>query len=424
MKKVIEILNAHSDISGWKINLHRRESCEMFFIKGSVDCVRRTDTTNNHVTVYVDHDCFRGDALFYVYPSTSERELEKLVSAAVKRARLINNTPYVLAEAEEGSYELESNLASGDLLALAREIAEECFEANSVENAAINSLEVFITRHSEEIITSSGLHKYQTRYEAMVEAIPTYNGEKESVELYEQYSFSSLDKDALKKEIAGKMAEVKARAEAATPTAVPSCPVIMGAQELGQLFREIAWDLDYSSVHSGSNLHSKGSSIHPDGSGDTISITMCGALPGCVRSSRFDSDGLALGSLPIVEKGLVVNYHGSNRFGQYIGEKPSGVLPCIRVAPGTVAAEAFSAGPYLEIISMSGLQVEPFSDYIGGEVRLAYYNDGEKTLPLTGISVAGKLSEVLAEIGLSEETGLCGAYHGPTKALIKNMKIF
>ena len=57
-------------------------------------------------------------------------------------------------------------------------------------------------------------------------------------------------------------------------------------------------------------------------------------------------------------------------------------------------------------------------------INLAYYFDGEKTIPLTGLSIAGKLSEVLAEIALSEKCALSGAYFGPEKALISNMNIF
>ena len=424
MKKVIDILSRRSDIADWKINIHRRESSEMFFIKGELDCVRRTDTTNNRVTVYVDHDSFRGDAQFYVYPSTGETELEKLCDEAVSRARLIKNAPYTLPSAEEGNYALESNFAEYEPMALAKEIAAQCFEANKVDKAAINSLEVFITRHSEEIVASSGLRKRQSRYEAMVEAIPTYNGERESVELYEQYNFSSYDPETLKAEIAEKMAEVKARYEAASPSAPLSCPVILGKQELRQLFGELVWDLDYSNVYSRGNIHSKGDAVQGEGGGDRISVTLLGELPGSVRSSRFDADGLALGALPVIENGIVVNYHGSNRFGQYIGEKPSGVLPCLEAAPGTLPAEAFEKGPALEIISMSGLQVDFYSDYIGGEVRLAYYNDGEKCVPLTGISISGSLSEVLSEIRFSEDIALCGGYRGPAKALIGNMKIF
>ncbi len=424
MKNVIDILSSRSDIADWKINLHRRESCEMFFIKGELDCLRRTDTTNNRVTLYVDHDGFRGDAQFYVYPSTSAEELRSLCDKAVERAALISNTPYSLPENAEGDYVVESNFADFEPLALAKDISSVAIAAGETENGAINSLEVFVTKHFEETVNSRGLRKTQTRYDAMVEAIPTYSGADSSVELYEQYNFSSFDPTALKEEIAGKMAEVKARYEAAVPSAALDCPVILGKLELAQLFHEMASDLDYSAVYSQSNLHKKGEAMQPAGSGDRISITMLGSLPGSVRSSAFDIDGLSLGSLPVIENGFVANYHGSNRFGQYIGEKPSGMLPCLDVAPGTLGTEDFSHGPSLEVVSMSGLQVDFYNDYIGGEVRLAYYNDGEKTVPLTGLSISGSLSEVLADIRLSSETAVFGSCRGPIKALIGNMKIF
>jgi predicted Zn-dependent protease len=68
--------------------------------------------------------------------------------------------------------------------------------------------------------------------------------------------------------------------------------------------------------------------------------------------------------------------------------------------------------------------VDFYSDYIGGEVRLAYYCDGGKTVPVTGVSVSGKLSEVLESIRFSRETGIYNGYCGPCKAILQNMNIF
>ena len=64
------------------------------------------------------------------------------------------------------------------------------------------------------------------------------------------------------------------------------------------------------------------------------------------------------------------------------------------------------------------------SDYIGGEVRLAYYCLDGKRIPLTGLSVSGKLSEVLAGIRFSAETAVYGGCLGPVKARTESMKIF
>ena len=421
MKTTVELLEKHPKVSDYKINIHQKETCELFFVKGKLETVRSTDTCDKQVTVYVDHDGCKGDSQFFIYPSTTAEQVADLIDDAVEKALLIHNQDYSLPGAESGEFAVESNFrdyAASDLAAL---ISKTVFDANTVENGSLNSVEVFINKHTETVRNSRGLHKTQVRYDAMVEAIPTYNGEKMSVELYEQYNFSSLDLNVLSAEIAGKMEEVKARFEAVTPDMPISCDVVLNKLELAQLFGSIAQNLNYSAVYSHSNLWNKNDLIQKQITGDPISITMAGEVPGSVRSAKFDDDGMSLGSIRIVEAGKAVNYYGANRFGQYLKEVPTGNLGCICVEPGTAG---IPTGAYLEVVSMSGLQVDFFSDYIGGEIRLAYYHDGTKTVPVTGVSVSGKASEVLGAIRLSGKTAIHNGYVGPEKAVLSTMKIF
>ena len=424
MKTTMELLGKNSRVSDYKINISRKESYELFFVKGKLETVRRTNTCDKEVTVYVDHGEFKGESQFFVYPSTTEAQLAAKIDEAVEKALLINNKTYDLPGAQIGDYQVESNFAGYDPAELATKISKAVFAANQVENASLNSVEIFINKYTETVANSRGLHKTQSRYDAMVEAIPTYNGEAQSVELYEQYNFGSLDEAALVREIAGKMAEVKARYEAVKPETIPGCKVILNALEVANLFSNICYDLNYSAVYSHANLFKKGDKIQKEPVGDRIGITMAGQVAGNIRSSKFDSDGMSLGSIRIVEDGAALNYYGSNRFGQYLGETPTGNLRCTCVDAGTVKAEEFAQGPYLEVISMSGLQVDFYNDYIGGEVRLAYWHDGEKILPITGVSISGKLEDVLNKLRLSETTTVHNGYVGPEKAILSDMKIF
>ena len=199
---------------------------------------------------------------------------------------------------------------------------------------------------------------------------------------------------------------------------------MLNVQEVASLMHEIAWDLNYSTVYSRSNLFKKGDSIQKEILGDPISITMAGQVPGCVRSRCFDSDGLSLRDIRILENGKALNYYGSNRNGQYLKENPTGALQCLCVDTGSATAEDFRTGPYLEVISMSGLQVDLNNDYIGGEVRLAYYHDGKEIIPVTGISITGQVRDVLNNLRLSTEKAIQKGYSGPRKALLNCMKIF
>ena len=72
---------------------------------------------------------------------------------------------------------------------------------------------------------------------------------------------------------------------------------------------------------------------------------------------------------------------------------------------------------------MSGLQLDIYNDYIGGEVRLAYYCDGQNMIPVTGISISGKLSDALSSIRLSDTLTQTGRYKGPKLALFKGIEI-
>lgn len=421
MNTVTELLRADSRISGYKFNIHKKESFELFFVKGRLETVRSTDTCDREVTVYVDHDGFRGDAQFFIYPSTTAEQLRALIDEAVGKALLIDNQAYELPEKQTGSYTVESNFADYAPGQLAGLIAEAVFSANDIPNASLNSVEIFLNRHTETVLNSRGLDKTQVRYDAMVEAIPTYNGEKQSVELYQQYNFSTMDPEAIRAEIADKLAAVKARYEAVTPKQPLDCPVVLNRQELSELFGSIAQDLNYASVYAHANLFRKGQPIQKEPTGDPIGITMTGQIPGSVRSARFDSDGLSLGSIRLVEEGQAVNYYGSNRYGQYLGETPTGSLPCLAADPGTAGTPQ---GAYLEVISMSGLQVDLYNDYIGGEIRLAYYHQGGQVLPVTGISISGCLSQVLNTIRLSSDTAVYRGYQGPAQAILSQMKIF
>ena len=62
MNTTIELLQKHPQVSDYKINIHNKESYELFFVKGKLETVRRTNTCDKEVTVYVDHGAYKGDS--------------------------------------------------------------------------------------------------------------------------------------------------------------------------------------------------------------------------------------------------------------------------------------------------------------------------------------------------------------------------
>lgn len=422
MKMIIDALNADSRISGYKMNIHKKESYELFFVKGKLETLRCTDTCDKEVTVYVPHGAFLGDAQFFVYPYTTREEITVLAAEAVDKALLIDNPSYSLPEGREDAGPVPA--ADFQPAELAGLISDIVFGAHAPEHTALNAVEIFINKHTDTVLNSNGLYRTQVRFDGMVEAIPTYNGEAQSVELYEQYNFGSFLPEALKAEMEAILNAVKARYEAVKPDFPMDCPVVLNKVELSQLFDGIIDNMRYQSVYNHSSVFQKGDMLQKNVSGDRISITMKGQEPGVCTGSRFDRDGLLLGSIPIVEEGRVVNYFGANRYGQYLKEVPTGIMKCICAAPGSLDENEIRQGKYLEVISMSGLQVDFFSDYIGGEIRLAYYHDGKNMTPVTGISFSGSLSGALSTIRFSKKTVVQDSYSGPAMAVLTDMKIY
>lgn len=419
---VINILKNTSGISDWRVLSTRTESTELFFVHKNLETVRSTDTNDIKVTVYVAHDERLGEATFSVYSSYDEAKITEEIEKAKKKANLIANQPYSLPENESGEYVSASNFAEYSPRELASLISNACFEADCVPGGSINALEIFVYKDVISVTNSRGIDKTQVKYRAMVEAIPTFNGE-ESVELYEQYNFTEFEHNLVVEEIAKKMREVKDRYEAKAPESKLSCPVVLDAPELEQLIGNLVGNLGFASVYQHSNAFSMGDDIQRDANGDRLTVTMCGAVKGSVSSSSFDADGVTLIDRKIIEDGKAIALYGGTRYAQYLGEIPTGNLGCMSVECGGFTDESRASAPYFRCASMSGLQVDIYNDYIGGEVRLGYYFNGEREIPVTGISISGKLSVALANMQLSNEATTYESYNGPKYAIFEGIEI-
>lgn len=426
MKNRIELLKKllgeNKEVSDYKINFVGTKSSELFFVGKKLETTRATDVCDILVTVYKDHDGKKGESAFSVYESMTEADLKEKIAAAVTRAKLVSNEPYEIVSGKIAQRDVPSNFSDYEPKELAALIAKAVQKADLLGSGAINALEIFVYRHETKVVNSKGVDVTEIKYDAMIEAIPTWNENGESVELYEAYRFTEFDETEIIVEINEKMREVRDRQRAAKPAEKIEADVVLNMQEAGELFSELAGDLNYASVYSHLNLHKLGDDLQ-NGDGDKITVTMKGEMKGSDYSAAFDSDGFELTDKTIVENGKVTGYYGMNRFAAYLGEKPTGNLRCVGVSAGTLSDGELEKTTYLECISLSGLQLDLYNDYIGGEIRLAYLHKDGKVIPVTGISMSGRLSNVLSSIRLSDKVKVRRNYGGPYKVLLKGMEI-
>lgn len=418
------LLEQNRSIDGFRIASTKRDSYELFFVHRQLETVRATNTDVVSVTVYVRHDGKVGDSTFTVYGSLNEAEVAERIATAAERAKLVYNEPFELTESGTMNAELPSNLKDAEPYELAARIADAVFAADCVDGGSINATEIFLYRDTIRVINSRGVDKTQVGYRAMIEAIPTFTEGADSVELYEAYRFTEFDPARVTDEISQKMREVSMRYRAKKPDTPLTANVVLHGKEIAELLGLFADDLDYASVYTQSNLHKKGDILQEDVSAcDPLTLTRCGQVRGCGRSAFFDSDGTPLVDTALIRNGVVSAYSGAHRFASYLGEPETGDLPCLKLELGSLSDSELNAEPWIECVSMSGLQVDLYSDYIGGEIRLAYLHQGGDVLPLTDISMSAKLTDVLKSLRLSDTITVEDNYEGPDKLLLRGVAI-
>ena len=242
------------------------------------------------------------------------------------------------------------------------------------------------------------------------------------MELYEAYRFTEFNPGKITAEIAAKMKEVALRRKATKPQTPLSANIVLRDKEIASLMGELSYDLNYAAVYSQSNLHHKNDELQK-GECDALNLSLVGQIRGSGSSSYFDDDGVTLRDTKLITNGIVTGYYGAHRFASYLKEPETGNLRCMKLEAGTLTENELEKLPYIECVSLSGLQVDLYNDYIGGEIRLAYRHENGKTEPITGITMSAKLSDVLNTLRLSENTTVSERYAGPDKLLMKNVTV-
>lgn len=420
MMKLIELLKKNPDVTYYQVTKIKKEACELYFVHKNLETVRNVDTLSYKVTVYNLHNNLLGSSNFTVFSSDDEKEIVKKIDDAVTSSKLINNKPYLLPEKEIDNVTIESDFSKYSLMEIAEKVSDACFKADSYEDGSINALEIFINKIEEEIVNSNGLDKVSHYYTALIEAIPTWNNKNESVELYEAFRFNTLDLEKISEEINSKMIEVKNRMSAQKPKEKLNLKVALRAQELSQLFGELASQVSAASIYSHANAFNVHDKLQNSSNTDPLTITLRGSIEGNCNSRKFDGSGLNLIDTLVISNGEYVNTYGDNRFSQYLGFKPTGNLNLLDVEKGSFDEKG---AEYFECVSLSGLQLDIYNDYIGGEIRLGYIHKDSKIIPVTGISFSGKVSEILNNMKLSKEIVQEGYYRGPKLALFDKIEI-
>lgn len=426
IQNIVSLLRENKAVHGYKIVKTKKRSVELFYVTDKLETNRATDTVNYEITVYHDFENYKGYSTFCVNPSFSDEDIRTKIREACTRCLFVKNEYYPLPEPSlEAPMEIPGFTTSETFEEIACRCADAVFKANVYQEGWINSCEFFITETKNRVVNSNGIDLSSTHANIFIELIPTWQGPHEEVELYQNISTSSVDYDAITRKVEETMRFAQARANAKKlPADLKKCAVILPSEEISMMMNFYANQLSYANVFMKMNLLNVGDTLTDGADGDIIDITMKPYVEGASKASSFDDDGIVLKPCHIIEDGVCKCLHGSNRFGYYLGEKnPTGLFTNMEVKGGTISFEEMKKEPYLYCVYFSAPQLDGYSGYYGGEVRLGFYFDGTETYPVSGFSIAGNLHEDKNHFRFSKELETNQGYRGPKYLYIPNVTI-
>lgn len=426
---MIELLKKNKKISGWKINENKTESSELFFIKKSLDMKRSKTVNHTMLTVYVDFEengnKYRGSSFTEIHPTMAEDEIEKAIDRLTFAASLVKNKPYPLCSPMNINSKQNASIFEGKSLdEWAPEIVKAFYEPDIYEKGNINSAELFLNKTNTHIINSEGVNVSYSHFAGNIEFITDWKENGEEIELYRDFKFTDFKPEIIKDEVKAMLMKCRDRASAKPTPALKNIPVLFTGTPVKEILSYYYAQASASAVYNKISTLKLGENVQgKEIKGDAISLFLDPALCNSVSSVPYDSDGFPLSKVQLYKEGILNNYWGNVRFSHYLNIPVTGNIENTIISGGSKSIKELKTGSYLELLAFSDFQMDSLTGNFGGEIRLGYYNDGEKIIPVTGGSVSGNIKNVQNSMYLSKELQHDNNFEGPKTILLNNVSI-
>lgn len=425
MERLFKLLK-ECGVDTYKVKCVDSESVELFYVLNKLETNRATDVHEVEVTIYIDKDNKRGQSSFSYNPALDDEDIKAIIEKKKYSAAFALNQYYEIpSDSGEEVLKLSSNFDDMSLNEAGERIVKAVLKAKQYKEGTFSANEIFITKEKVRILNSKGVDHSYTHYIGFIELIPSWEEGEEEVETYHSFRFSSLDEEDITNKVNEAMELTKARFEAKKLELDKPVKVIIEGEDVAYYFGFFASNLSYDYKYQHMNRFELGESTQGDDiTGTKLNIEAVPYYDGASASKSIDDDGVVLKPVTLVEDGIAKNLYGSYRMGYYLGVKePTGILPIIKVAPGEKSFNEMKKEPYVRCVKFSSFQLEENSGFFGGEVRLGFYFDGEKEIPVTGFSIAGNIHELKSKVILSKELQVISRFVGPKYLEIKDMTI-
>ncbi len=396
--KIIELLK-NSGADAWEVTDKCTEGWEFYFIKHQLDQNRVRDVEHIVVTVHrkLEDGKLLGSASQEIAPTASEAEAKKIIDNLFERASYVKNPYYELNKKT-----VESDIKSFDPEQMARDFIEAMQQVPETSGEDINSYEIFAESCKRRYVNSEGIDVTVCYPSSTVEVVVNARNEEHEIELYRLYTAGTCDKENLVKEISNTLKYGKDRLVAQPTPSVGKAAVLFPTQDSTQIFKWFAIKMNAAMKYRGISNFEIGKPVVEGAVGDTITITAVKELPNSSKNTPVDSEGAQVRDMDIIRENVPVSFWGDAQFRYYLGVDAF-IASNFKAEGGKLSESEIRTGTYLEPVEFSDFSVDMVTGDIAGEIRLAYWHDGEKLTPVTGGSVSGNLAELVKNIKLSKE---------------------
>ena len=402
MDKYRKLLES-SGADAWEITDTKTTGWEFYFIGHRLDQNRVRNVEEITLTVYKlsEDGSSLGSASAAVAPDESMQNLEKTVEDLVFQASLVENRPYRLNPPRP----LEKmEVAPEPLADMAGQFIRTMKGLPETENEYLNSYEIFVSHVERRLMNSEGIDITEHYPTSSLELVVNAKDNAHEIELYRLMDMGECQPERLHDDVAKLLAFGRDRLRTVPTPAGLHVPVLLSTDAALSVYEYFLAQLDAAFLVRGMSRFEIGKEITENVKGDRITIEAKRMLTGSSMNFAADAEGAPIQDAVLIKDNVPCRFVGRRMFSSYMGLEDAFAVSNWAVSGGSRSGEELRSGANLEIVEFSDFQVDSMTGDIFGEIRLAYYRDGEgHVTPVSGGSISGNMADTLPEMYLSKE---------------------
>ena len=420
LENIIALLK-ESGVHAWEVTDVKQRGWEFYFIRHALDQHRAKDLEDIQIKVYqlLEDGAFLGSASAGLAPTASEAEAKKLIQDLAYRATLVKNKPYSLNPPRPG----KPMEAPVDVAAIAEDFIRSMRALPETEGEDINSYEIFVSDKVRRFVNSEGVDITERYPDSMIEVVVNARKDGHEIELYRNFRSGSCDGAGLREKLSKAMAYGRDRLCTRPTPNLEKADVLFSGADACSIYEYFSDRCDPAMIYRRMSDWEPGKPVAQELLGDKLSVFARQELPNSSKNRGFDAEGAPIRDAVIIQDGVVRELLGGRMFSSYMGLENSFIPSNIEVSGGSCSEEELRKGPYLEAVEFSDFQVDELTGDIFGEIRLAYWHDGESVTPVSGGSVSGSMFDFVKTMRMSREQTQYDEMLIPSLTLLKGVTV-